>query len=336
VSILAGREVELDAHELDLLLAVPADRWVGEPPGVERLVAEGLLVREGDDVERQLAGWHLYAAAYHSLTRRSGLDLALRPELDEARLAEARETMRRRIDRGGPPPEAFPRRGGETVGLPAGEGEGALFDLLARRRTSRGFDVDAELPLGAFATVLRTVFGARGTATYDGGLEIVRKTSPSGGALHPIEAYPLVRRVEGLAPGLYHYAAAAHELELVEPLSGPHAGELLRRLTSGQGFFAGAQAAFLLTVRFRRNFWKYWAQREQYGVLLLDAGHLSQTHYLVATELGLGAYVTAVVDHEEAARRLGLGRFEEGLLALLGLGVPAPSALEPRFRSLSP
>ena len=39
------------------------------------------------------------------------------------------------------------------------------------------------------------------------------KTSPSGGARHSIEAYVLARRVNGLAPGLYHYAADRHGLE---------------------------------------------------------------------------------------------------------------------------
>jgi len=72
-------------------------------------------------------------------------------------------------------------------------------------------------------------------------------------------------------------------------------------------------------------------------VLLLDAGHLSQTLYLVATELGLDAFVTAIVNHDDIGERLGLDRFGEGVLAICGCGVAAPeSKLRPRFRPFTP
>ena len=78
-------------------------------------------------------------------------------------------------------------------------------------------------------------------------------------------------------------------------------------------------------------------QRDQYGVLLLDAGHLSQTLYLVATELGLDAFVTAVINHDDIGARLGLDRYDEGALAVCGCGVAASeSGLMPRFRPFSP
>jgi hypothetical protein len=39
---------------------------------------------------------------------------------------------------------------------------------------------------------------------------------PSSGALFPIELYPVVFGVDGLAPGVYHYAVVWHALELVQ------------------------------------------------------------------------------------------------------------------------
>jgi hypothetical protein len=44
------------------------------------------------------------------------------------------------------------------------------------------------------------------------GAYAVLKTSPSGGARHPIEAYVLVRRVTGIRPGVYHYSVKRHAL----------------------------------------------------------------------------------------------------------------------------
>ena len=65
-----------------------------------------------------------------------------------------------------------------------------------------------------------------------------------------------------------------------------------------------------------------------YAVLLLDAGHLSQTFYLVCTRLGLGAFVTAAISASTIEDRLGLDGIGEGPLALLGCGLPAAAKTE--------
>jgi putative peptide maturation dehydrogenase len=350
VSVLSGREVRLEDGDLDALLAVPMAEWVqSDDERLRRLAEHGLLV--SDSAEPALAelrqrdeqlganGWFLYAALYHSLTRRHGLDLELAEDLDEKRRAKAATAIATRTARGGPPPAHFHSAPGTKAvhELPLDEPSGELYDLLRRRRTVRGYEPDATMSLAQLSTVLRTVFGCTGTVPIAEGFALQKKTSPSGGALHPTEAYPLIRRVEGIAPGLYHYNVERHALELLEELTEDEATEYLRRATCGQAHFQHAQVAFVLTSRFRRNFWKYWAQRDQYGVLLLDAGHLSQTLYLVATELGLDAFVTAIVNHDDIGERLGLDRFDEGVLAICGCGIAAPeSGLRPRFRPFTP
>ena len=71
--------------------------------------------------------------------------------------------------------------------------------------------------------------------------------------------------------------------------------------------------------------------------MLLDAGHLSQTLYLVATDRGLGAFVTDVINNAEIDERLGLDGIDEGVVAACGLGVPAGlSPFDPVFRPFSP
>jgi putative peptide maturation dehydrogenase len=353
VSILAGTEVALEDGDLDTLLAVPTDRWipaadVGDPDRVRRLALAGVLLSDEPDErlvelrrrDGQLAehGWYLYAALYHSLTRRLDTDLELAEDLDDRRRAKATTAMARRTARGGPPPEAFHRSplALSVHDLPLDEPSGPVFDLLRRRRTARTFDPDATMTIAQLSTILRTVFGAQGTVDLGNGYVLQKKTSPSGGALHPIEAYPLIRRVEGFQPGLYHYDVERHALELLEAMEEDDATEYLRRSTCGQGHFQHAAVAFVLTARFHRNFWKYWMQKDQYGVLLLDAGHLSQTLYLVATELGLDPFVTAVINHDDLGARLGLDRYAEGALAVCGCGVAAPSKLMPRFKAFSP
>jgi len=126
-------------------------------------------------------------------------------------------------------------------------------------------------------------------------LTILKKTSPSGGSQHPVEVYPLVRAVEGVQPGLCHYAVEEHELELLESLTGDEVTALNMEFTAGQAHFSSAQVLFLMTARFGRNFWKYAAHAKAYRVLYPDAAHLSQTLYLVCAELGLGAFVSAAI-----------------------------------------
>jgi nitroreductase len=52
----------------------------------------------------------------------------------------------------------------------------------------------------------------------------------------------------------------------------------------------------------------------------MDAAHLSQTLYLVAVELGLGAFVTAAINGANIEERLGIDGWKEGALAVSGCG----------------
>ena len=75
-----------------------------------------------------------------------------------------------------------------------------------------------------------------------------------------------------------------------------------------------------MTPRFARSFWKYRNHAKAYRALILDVGHLSQTLYLAATELGLGAFVTSAINEVEIEQAFGLDPLEEGPLAVCGFG----------------
>ena len=237
------------------------------------------------------------------------------------------------VDRFGPPPAVFAEPDAEEVlELPLRRDWGPLADVLRERRTTRGFDAAATLPLEQLGLVLDAVFGCLATARIAEDLDVVRKSSPSGGALHPVEVYPLVLGVESLEPGLYHYRTRTHALALLEPLDLDGARAFAAAATAGQAFFASAQVLFLLTARFYRSFWKYRGHERAYAVLLMDAAHLSQTLYLVCAATGLDAFVTAAIDRPAIEERLGVDHFGEGALAVAGCGIPGPPLMgEPEF-----
>jgi hypothetical protein len=70
----------------------------------------------------------------------------------------------------------------------------------------------------------------------------------------------------------------------------------------------------------------------------MDAAHLSQTLYLVATELELGAFVTIVINSGDIEERLGLDGIEQGVVSVCGCGprLGRPSLLEPEFTAARP
>ena len=93
--------------------------------------------------------------------------------------------------------------------------------------------------------------------------------------------------------------------------------------SAGQQWFADAHVLVVLAPRFARNFWKYRNHPKAYRVTILDIGHLSQTLFLSATELGLGACITAAINEVDIERAFGLTHYVEGPLAVCGFGLRA-------------
>ena len=299
--MLTGKEVALEPGDLDLLLSVPTGHWVPEddlvdPAAARRLAERGLLVSNDPgepfaelrarDERLTAIPWQRYAALHRSASAWTGLEVAVS---DEAPPVELEETLHRGspafVERYGPPPPHF-HEVGEAAPLPSPDRDGALYELLGGRRTTRGFDSGRPLSTAELSTVLGWVWGCRGTAALGDDVVVLKKTSPSGGSLHPIEVYPLVRAVEGVEPGLYHYSVERHGLTMVERLDAAGAEALADVFLGGQWYFASAPVLFVMAARFDRSFWKYRDHDKAYGAILIDAGHLSQTLYLVAEELG--------------------------------------------------
>jgi putative peptide maturation dehydrogenase len=350
VSVLTAKEHPISRAELDLLLSIPSDRWVerngDEAHTLGDLALRGLVLSDqSDDRLRGLrradgvlssTQWNVYASLYHFLTKWHDVDVNLpnRPPDPDELEAETAAFVRTY----GPPPPHFHSAADPlaVTTLPLIEREGGLWETLAQRRTTRAF-APGPLSTEELSLVLRYTFGCRGYSRVADGIAILSKTSPSGGALHPTEVYVLARDVEGVEPGLYHYGAERHELELLIRLTPDESSSLATEFASGQRFVRDAPALFLLTTRFYRSFWKYRRHQRAYAVLLMDAAHLAQTFYLVCAELGLGAFVTAAVNGANIEEQLGLDPFAEGALAMCGCGKPAARGkLDAKFEPYVP
>jgi SagB-type dehydrogenase family enzyme len=150
----------------------------------------------------------------------------------------------------------------------------------------------------------------------------VLKTSPSGGGRHPIEVYPLVLRVDGLSPGIYHYRVETDTLGL---LSSDVDDALAARLVASQDWISDAAVVFLMTAVLERSMWKY-KHAHAFRVVLMDAGHLGQTFHLVCTALGLAPFTSAANDAAAVENLLGIDGIDEVVVYTAATGWPVRSA----------
>lgn len=348
MAVLTGERHPIDRRDWEVLMSIPTDRWVDDggfdTEILRTLLDNGLILSDSSDSRyRELrerdekltaTAWHPYATLYHYLTQWSGVDIRDGDGDDAELAAETATGVRDLVAEHGLPPTELPHVSSDhTVALPGRLRPEPFYRTLTERRTTRAFDLEQPMSLDDLDTVLRYVFGVHGFASRVEGVVCIKRTSASGGGLHPITAYPIIANVEGIAPGVYHYNAGDHSLALVSSLTTLEAHELATGFMSGQSYFGSAHVSFVLAARFYRNHWKYRRHPRAYAGILMDAAHLSQTLYLVAAELGLGAYVTIAINGRDIEARLGLDGVEAGPIAVCGCGPRAAhsSPLEPRF-----
>lgn len=227
------------------------------------------------------------------------------------------------------PPRHKEYRGLKRVKLSKPGGAGEFDRVLRERRTWREFSREP-LDLRRLEKLLWLCFGVQGWAKIPGVGRLPLKTSPSGGALQPLEAYVLIRNVRGIAAGIYHYDDEGHSLELLR--AGGSRAEVTE-LLAGQDWFCGAAFTVFLTAVFERSQWKYEHPRA-YRVVMAEAGHVCQTFCLTATWLGLAPFCTMALADTRIERTLGVDGIGESVLYAMGAGLrPKRAASADRLRT---
>ena len=195
---------------------------------------------------------------------------------------------------------ALPRPAPVTAGLES---------LIGQRRSERSFS-DKPLSLPLLTKLLQL-----GCGVIDPEEAPPRRATPSGGALYPIEAYPVALAVEGLEPAVYHYAAIDHVLEHVRdaPSSAP-----LKDFVPPDLHAAQPPLVIGLSAVFPRIQSKY--LERGYRFALLEAGHIAQNMVLGATALGLHAVCMGGYWDEPFNDFLGLDPRREAVVYALLIG----------------
>jgi len=248
--------------------------------------------------------WNPAAGFFHTATKNVRFVAGRHADLMARQQAE-RWAMPRTVKR---------LRSAPTVRLPRPALSGEFSDVLLTRRTWRRF-ASAPVSGAQLASALALTAGVQKWVPTDTG-DVPLKTSPSGGARHPIECYVCVRKVTGIRPGLYHYAADRHALEKIR---GGDLQDRLRVWMPHSGYFARAAFVIVFTAVFERQLWRYPYARA-YRAALAEAGHVCQTFCLTATWLGLAPFCLMGLADDEIERDLGIDGITESVLYVAGAG----------------
>jgi len=191
----------------------------------------------------------------------------------------------------------------QPIPLPEARHEGtmSLEAALWARRSIREFKPDA-IPLAAAAQLL---WAAQGKNRPDG-----HRTAPSAMAVYPLEVYLVAGSVEGLAPGVYRYRSATHDLVLAQ--AGDKRAELTASPGRPPGWAASAPALLLFAAVPDRVSRRFGARAERF--LAMDVGHAAQNVYLQAAALGLGTTFMGLVNDSAMTRVLGAGEQPMGVM----------------------
>ncbi len=166
-------------------------------------------------------------------------------------------------------------------------GSKSLEEVLSQRRSVREY---ADLPL-TMAEIGQLLWAAQGITDERG-----FRTTPSAGALYPLEVYVVT------ADGVFHYQPRGHFLRR---LSAADVRAALCEVALSQEAVRRAPAVFVIAAVYQRTAVKYGAERSPRYVHL-EAGHAAQNLLLEAVALGLGAVPIGAFDDQGVQRVLEL------------------------------
>jgi len=185
---------------------------------------------------------------------------------------------------------------------PDTSGRSHIEELIAKRRSVRKY-ADREL---SKSVISRFLWAAQGISSEDG-----LRTSPSAGALYPLEIHVVAGEGSELESGTYRYVPDEHTL--VQEITGD-VREKLSKAALSQPMIKNAPVSIVISAVYPRITGKYGKRGLQYTHM--EAGHAAQNVYLLGVELGIGTCAVGAFEDEEVRKVLKLPANEEPLCIL--------------------
>lgn len=180
-----------------------------------------------------------------------------------------------------------------TLPKPELDSEFSLERALSQRISVRSFSNE---PL-TLQEISQLLWSAQGIDA----ITAATRTAPSAGATHPLEAYLVVKDVEGLDKGIYHYNPKKHTI----------------KMTSKNDIDISYKAPvfIILTAVYERTTNRYNTRGIRY--VDIEIGHTAQNIHLQAISLGLGSFPIGAFDNKQIQEQLNI---KEAPLYIIPIG----------------
>lgn len=173
-----------------------------------------------------------------------------------------------------------------------------LLTLIQQRTSVREYE-DTSLSLQELSYLLWATQGVRKIAGRKN--HVTFRNVPSAGSRHAFETYLFIRNVKNLEPGIYHYLADTHRLEVWEKKT-DYEQELTQAL-GNQYFAASAPVVFVWSAVPYRMEWRYGLKSHKY--MAMDAGHMCENLYLACGSISCGTCAIGAYDQDKIDELLG-------------------------------
>ena len=195
--------------------------------------------------------------------------------------------------------KTMPKNESAVIKLPQPkyDSQTSVEEALLERRSIRDYS-DEPLTL---AEVSQLLWAAQGITNQRG-----FRTTPSAGALYPLELYLVVGQVEGLVEGVYKYQPDGHQLEKIS--QGDKRADLAEAAL-GQSAIKEAAAMIVFSAVYQRTTGKYGERGIRY--VYIEVGHAAQNVYLEAVSLDLGTVVIGAFEEGEIKKIIEMADEEE-------------------------
>ena len=163
------------------------------------------------------------------------------------------------------------------------KGNVSVEDALANRRSHRHFQ-NKELSAEQLSQILWAAYGITRPIPERSSLRGGLRTTPSAGALYPLEIYAAVGNVTGIEAGVYKYVSQGHKI--IRTIDKDIRKEL-STAALGQVMVSDAPVTVIYSAVFSSITRRYGERgRERY--VFMELGHSAQNIYLQAEALGIG------------------------------------------------
>lgn len=179
----------------------------------------------------------------------------------------------------------------------------SVEEAILNRRSIRNYS-DNPLKLGEVSQILWALQGITDT-------EENLRTTPSAGALYPLEIYIVVGKVSSLSEGIYKYYPLTNEILKIKE------GDFRRELSLaalGQSCVREGVMDIVIAGVYSRTTKKYGKRGVRY--VFMEAGHAAQNVYLQVEALGLSTVVVGAFHDEKVRKVVGLSKKETPLYIL--------------------